>query len=86
MSQADSGVYIQGAFSEPMNIQHSFANHYNMGDPGMAMTSYARIMHQHTQQQLEMATRSARRRSQGQAVSPPRDSESISPDCSVRST
>jgi len=32
-------------------------------DPMEAMTSYARMMHYHTQQQMDAATRSARRRS-----------------------
>ncbi|KIV86477.1 hypothetical protein PV11_02088 [Exophiala sideris] len=32
-------------------------------DPMTAMSSYARMMHSHTQQQMEAATRSARRRS-----------------------
>ncbi|KIW21368.1 hypothetical protein PV08_01948 [Exophiala spinifera] len=32
-------------------------------DPLVAMTSYAKMMHMHTQQQMEAATRSARRRS-----------------------
>ena len=32
-------------------------------DPIAAMSSYARMMHSHTQQQMEAATRSARRRS-----------------------
>jgi len=32
-------------------------------DPVEAMTSYARMMHYHTQQQMDAATRSARRRS-----------------------
>ncbi|KIW29772.1 uncharacterized protein PV07_05560 [Cladophialophora immunda] len=32
-------------------------------DPIAAMTSYARMMHMHTKQQMDAATRSARRRS-----------------------
>jgi hypothetical protein len=35
---------------------------YN-SDPNMAMSSYAQMMHMHTKQQMEQATRSCRRRS-----------------------
>ena len=69
MSQQADGVYVQGAFSEPVNSQHHFSNHFNLERPQAAMSLYSRIIHQHTRQQLDMATNSARRRSQGDNAS-----------------
>ncbi|KAI9658607.1 MAG: hypothetical protein M1821_002167 [Bathelium mastoideum] len=60
---ASSDVYVRENFSEPMSAQHNFANQYDLDDPVRAMSSYARIMHAHTKQQLDTATTSARRRS-----------------------
>ncbi|OCK82109.1 hypothetical protein K432DRAFT_293980 [Lepidopterella palustris CBS 459.81] len=64
MSQTQA-VYVHGDFSEPLSAQHNFANQFDLEHPHHAMSVYARIMHEHTRQQLNMATRSARRRSQG---------------------
>lgn len=76
------GVYITDNYSEPMAPQHNFANNFDLDNPGRAMSSYARIMHEHTKKQLSTATSSARRRSQG--FSP--DSSSNDSVSSVRST
>ncbi|KAF2841331.1 hypothetical protein M501DRAFT_929322 [Patellaria atrata CBS 101060] len=65
MASEHSGVYIQDGFSEPMSAQHSFMNNFNVHDPDQAMSMYARIMHQHTKHQLDTATHSSRRRSNG---------------------
>ena len=64
MSQT-SGVFVSGNFSEPMSAQHNFANQFDLDNPQMATSSYARIMHEHTKRQLNTATNSARRRSEG---------------------
>ncbi|KAF2685304.1 hypothetical protein K458DRAFT_256083, partial [Lentithecium fluviatile CBS 122367] len=58
-------VYINDNYSEPMAPQHNFANNFDLAHPGRAVSSYARIMHEHTKRQLTSATNSARRRSQG---------------------
>ncbi|KAH7135265.1 hypothetical protein B0J11DRAFT_575863 [Dendryphion nanum] len=63
MSQ--NAVYVSGDFSEPMHAQHNFANQYDLDQPEQAVSSYARIMHEHTKRQLQTATQSARRRSEG---------------------
>ncbi|CAI6296741.1 unnamed protein product [Periconia digitata] len=68
MSSSNS-VYINEKFSEPMAAQHEFANNFDMNDPTAAMSSYARIMHEHTKKQLNSATNSARRRSEGSTSS-----------------
>ncbi|KAI9834559.1 MAG: hypothetical protein M1819_002935 [Sarea resinae] len=58
----ESGVYVNGDFSEPITGQHNFQQQYDLSNPMSAMTSYARTMHQHTQKQMDSAARSARRR------------------------
>ena len=62
---SEAGVYISDHYSEPMTAQHNFANTFDMSKPEQAVSSYARIMHEHTKRQLNSATNSARRRSQG---------------------
>ncbi|KAF2021403.1 hypothetical protein BU24DRAFT_457385 [Aaosphaeria arxii CBS 175.79] len=64
MSQT-TGVYVSGGISEPMSAQHNFTEQYDLENPEKAMSSYARIMHEHTKRQLSTATDSARRRSEG---------------------
>ncbi|KAF2491979.1 hypothetical protein BU16DRAFT_99762 [Lophium mytilinum] len=64
MSQ--SQVLAQGAYSEA--AQQNFTSQFDVDHPNDAMSTYARIMHEHTKVQLNTATSSARRRSQG--VSP----------------
>ncbi|OJD33469.1 uncharacterized protein BKCO1_3000032 [Diplodia corticola] len=65
MSAATARVYVTDDYSAPMSPQHNFANHYDLDDPTTSMSLYARVMHEHTKHQLESATSSARRRSQG---------------------
>ncbi|KAF2455597.1 hypothetical protein BDY21DRAFT_267954, partial [Lineolata rhizophorae] len=68
--EQNSGVYIQPGttYSEPMTAQHNFANTYDLSHPQQAMSSYSKVMLQHTQRQLQTATSSARRRSQGSST------------------
>ncbi|PVI00464.1 hypothetical protein DM02DRAFT_492198, partial [Periconia macrospinosa] len=56
-------VYINEKYSEPMAARHEFSNNFDLDNPAAAMSSYARIMHEHTKKQLNSATNSARRRS-----------------------
>ncbi|KAH7054206.1 hypothetical protein B0J12DRAFT_539398, partial [Macrophomina phaseolina] len=65
MSTATAGVYVRDNFSAPMSAQHNFANQYDLDNPTQSMSIYSRVMHEHTKHQLENATSSARRRSQG---------------------
>ncbi|KAF2087571.1 hypothetical protein K490DRAFT_16958, partial [Saccharata proteae CBS 121410] len=65
MSTATQSVYVRDDFSEPMSAQHNFANQYDLDNPHESMSVYARVMHEHTKHQLDMATNSARRRTQG---------------------
>ncbi|CAD0020945.1 unnamed protein product [Aureobasidium pullulans] len=55
-------VYIAEDFSEPTAPQYEFPQHYDLNDPDSARLSYQRLMHEHTKQQFELATSSARRR------------------------
>ncbi|KAK3200919.1 hypothetical protein GRF29_213g398034 [Pseudopithomyces chartarum] len=71
-------VYVSENHSAPMAPQHDFANNFDLDNPHQAMSSYARIMHEHTKKQLNIATNSARRRSA--------DSSPTSPNESVSST
>ncbi|EMC93776.1 hypothetical protein BAUCODRAFT_58696, partial [Baudoinia panamericana UAMH 10762] len=50
-------------YSEQMEAQDHFAQTFDLSRPEQAMSSYQRLMHQHTKQQFEMATSSSRRRS-----------------------
>ncbi|KAF2657123.1 hypothetical protein K491DRAFT_595659 [Lophiostoma macrostomum CBS 122681] len=83
MSQ-HSAVYVSGEFSEPMSARHNFTNQFDLDNPQMAMSSYARIMHEHTKRQLSTATNSARRRTEGITSQTSLSSESS--DNSVSST
>ncbi|GME25991.1 hypothetical protein GTA08_BOTSDO01255 [Neofusicoccum parvum] len=65
MSSAHAGVYVRDNYSAPMSAQHNFTNQYNLDNPTASMSIYSRVMHEHTKHQLESATSSARRRSQG---------------------
>ncbi|KAF2095991.1 hypothetical protein NA57DRAFT_78763 [Rhizodiscina lignyota] len=68
MAQQTNSVYVNGDFSEPMSNQHNFDREYSLDNPKRAMCDYSRIMHRHTKQQLDLATSSARRRSQGNSI------------------
>ncbi|KXL43248.1 hypothetical protein M433DRAFT_998 [Acidomyces richmondensis BFW] len=65
MSSAEAQVvYNSGRrFSVPDALQENFAQQYDLAHPEKAMSSYQRLMHQHTKQQYESAAISARRRS-----------------------
>ncbi|KAF2483528.1 hypothetical protein BDY17DRAFT_324253 [Neohortaea acidophila] len=64
MSSAQAqAVYNRTSFQEPDEAQETFARQYDLSRPDRAMSSYQRIMHQHTKQQFEMAHASSRRRS-----------------------
>lgn len=52
----------------PVAVEYLTTPHERLNyedDPVAAMSSYSRMMHYHTQQQMDAATRSARRRSSG---------------------
>ena len=55
-------VYIAQDYTESTAPQYEFPQHYDLNDPDSARVSYQRLMHEHTKQQFEMATSSARRR------------------------
>ncbi|MCJ1257645.1 hypothetical protein MMC24_005471 [Lignoscripta atroalba] len=57
------------SFAEPMTALQNFQNDYDLDNPAEAMSSYARVMHQHTKRQMDSATRSIRRRSVNDARS-----------------
>ncbi|KAK3063249.1 hypothetical protein LTS18_001893 [Coniosporium uncinatum] len=67
MAAQDSPAFVQGDFSEPMANHGHMSEDYELEDSNTSVSSYARTMHQHTKQQLAMATKSARRRSGDQA-------------------
>jgi protein tyrosine/serine phosphatase len=47
---------------DPMIAQDRFARSVELNEPGKIMTSYRRLMYQHTMQQLEEAAASSRQR------------------------
>ncbi|MCJ1398951.1 hypothetical protein MMC11_002152 [Xylographa trunciseda] len=51
------------SFADVSQAHDHFAAQFDLDDPVAAVSSYARIMHQHTQRQMERARMSARRRS-----------------------
>ncbi|KAF2646572.1 hypothetical protein P280DRAFT_464769 [Massarina eburnea CBS 473.64] len=75
---SSNSVYISDNYSEPMTPQHNFSNNFDLDNPTQAMSSYARIMHEHTKRQLSSATSSARRRSQNTPGSPSISLSSVS--------
>lgn len=67
MAVANTSIYETDSISNVTPLQTNFAEELSDygSDPVAAMTSYSRTMHQHTKQQMEAATKSARRRSIG---------------------
>ncbi|KAH9831084.1 hypothetical protein Tdes44962_MAKER02162 [Teratosphaeria destructans] len=64
MSSAEAQrAYQRGGFMEPVAAQEQFSQQYDLANPEKAMASYQKILHQHTMQQYESATKSSRRRS-----------------------
>nr|POE72889.1 hypothetical protein CFP56_30828 [Quercus suber] len=58
-------VFQHSDYVEPLEGQTDFANQFDLAQPNKAMTSYQKLMHQHTKQQFELAAESSRRRSSG---------------------
>ncbi|KAK8184680.1 hypothetical protein BC567DRAFT_218953 [Phyllosticta citribraziliensis] len=82
----EASVYVRENFSEPMTPMHNFANQYDLDNPQASMSTYNRVMHEHTKLQLERATSSARRRSQTNGTTSPTNLHSESSRGSVSST
>jgi hypothetical protein len=53
---------------DPNVAREQFQNDFDLNQPDQAMTSYQKLMHEHTRQQFENATASSRRRSSGPSV------------------
>ncbi|KAM0723898.1 hypothetical protein Q7P37_000888 [Cladosporium fusiforme] len=53
---------------DPNVAADNFAQNFDLNQPQKAMTSYQKLMHEHTRQQFENATSSSRRRSSGGPV------------------
>nr|POE87586.1 hypothetical protein CFP56_30175 [Quercus suber] len=62
-------VFQQSDYVEPLEGQTDFANQFDLAQPNEAMTSYQKLMHQHTKQQFELAAESSRRRSSASSSS-----------------
>lgn len=65
---------------DPVVARDHFAQNFDLNQPEKAMTSYQKLMHEHTKQQFENATSSSKRRSSGRSVA------SLKKDDSVDST
>ena len=66
MADAGASVYEASDISNVTPAQMQFASEFNNdfeSDPVSAMSSYAKIMHEHTRRQMAAATQSSRRRS-----------------------
>lgn len=53
---------------DPNVAADHFAQNFDLNKPEQAMTSYQKLMHEHTKQQFENATASSRRRTSAGAV------------------
>jgi hypothetical protein len=53
---------------DPNVAREQFQHDFDLNSPDQAMTSYQKLMHEHTRQQFENATASSRRRSSGPGV------------------
>jgi hypothetical protein len=73
---------------DPTVAANQFQQNFDLNRPDQAMSSYQRLMHQHTKQQFENATASSRRRSSGPVSSLQHDSSrgSVSSDVSMNSS
>merc|ERR1712113_244516 len=54
---------------DPAVAADQFQQNFNLNRPDQAMSSYQKLMHEHTRQQFENATASSRRRSSGPMTS-----------------
>jgi hypothetical protein len=50
---------------DPNVAREQFQHDFDLNSPDQAMTTYQKLMHEHTRQQFENATASSRRRSSG---------------------
>ncbi|TKA24632.1 hypothetical protein B0A50_06392 [Salinomyces thailandicus] len=64
MSSADAQKVAnrQASVIAPVEAQEVFPRAFNVDNPDKAMSSYQKLMHQHTMQQFENANVSSRRR------------------------
>lgn len=53
---------VTGTMSSPTLPQETFSSQFNLDDPEQARKLYMKTMHEHTQQQFQMATATSRRR------------------------
>lgn len=61
---SSAAVYTTSSLERPLPIQDEFAQNYDLDNPIAAVNHYARVMHEHTQKQMQTATASSRRRAQ----------------------
>lgn len=62
---------------DPVAARDNFAQNFDLNQPEKAMTSYQKLMHEHTKQQFENATSSSKRRSSGRSVASLKKDDSI---------
>ncbi|KAL1589761.1 hypothetical protein WHR41_01614 [Cladosporium halotolerans] len=62
---------------DPVVARDHFAQNFDLNQPEKAMTSYQKLMHEHTKQQFETATSSSKRRSSGRSVASLKKDDSI---------
>lgn len=62
---------------DPVVARDHFAQNFDLNQPEKAMTSYQKLMHEHTKQQFESATSSSKRRSSGRSVASLKKDDSI---------
>lgn len=58
---------------DPNVARDQFQQNFDLNRPEQAMTSYQKLMHEHTKQQFENATSASRRRSGGPTASLKKD-------------
>ncbi|KAK3679659.1 hypothetical protein LTR78_000034 [Recurvomyces mirabilis] len=65
MSSADAQLAFQKQSNrmQPTEVQEKFSQQFDLSRPEVAMSSYQKLLHDHTRQQYEMASSSSRRRS-----------------------
>ncbi|KAK5107924.1 hypothetical protein LTR62_000529 [Meristemomyces frigidus] len=82
MSSADAQLAFQkhNTNNMPTEVQEKFAQQFDLSRPDVAMSSYQKLLHDHTRQQYETASSSSRRRSDNS------DMVSLTPEASIEST
>ncbi|TKA81240.1 hypothetical protein B0A55_02374 [Friedmanniomyces simplex] len=82
MSSADAQLaYQQGGPTYHLEAQDKFAQQFDLSRPEKAMSSYQKLLHQHTMQQFESAAASNKRRSADSEVAV----ASLTSQCSIES-